>query len=199
MVHPGSPSNSRRGGGDDGEADRPCHCFVLTQHKEILRSDSDAWYSWKGKLDPPISTRFPSPGEDFSCYVPFQPDFISNAISIWSLLRGTLVLIMGSPSLSCTTTLHCAKSPTPLLSNKRCSPTPRELVWMNFCFMQPKDLWCTHADEDDLGHNASESVRNTGSIEENQAGDVSVGRLQLIQDQWDFCGGEGKSRNVDDV
>lgn len=124
MVHPGSPSNSRRGGGDDGEADRPCHCFVLTQHKEILRSDSDAWYSWKGKLDPPISTRFPSPGEDFSCYVPFQPDFISNAISIWSLLRGTLVLIMCSPSLSCTTTLHCAKSPTPLLSNKRCFPRP---------------------------------------------------------------------------
>lgn len=65
--------------------------------------------------------------------------------------------------------------------------------------MQPKDLWFRHAHEDDLGHNASENVRNMGPIEENQAGGVSVGRLpQLIQGQGDFCG-EGKSRNVANV
>lgn len=41
--------------------------------------------------------------------------------------------------------------------------------------MQPKDLWSRCADEDGLGYNASESVRNMGLIEQNQIGGVSVG------------------------
>lgn len=56
---------------------------------------------------------------------------------------------------------------------------------------QPRDLWFSSADDYDLGHNGGD-LGNMGRRDESRAWGVSisVGRLQLIQDQRDFCGGE---------